>query len=65
MTDSASEQHAAFSCVLAQIVPAKRPIPDVPFYLLLEDDTHKIIYDLKLPVRPIQINQTISHLKNI
>jgi hypothetical protein len=53
MTDSASEQHAAFSCVLAQIVPAKRPIPYVPFYLFLEDDTHKIIYDLKLPVRPI------------
>ena len=59
MTDSGSEQNAAFSCVLAQLVPSKRPKPFVPFYLFMEDDTHKIIYDLKLPVRPIKNKSAI------
>ena len=54
-TDSASESYSQFSCVLAQIVKAKNPKTSVPYYLLLDDLCDQIIYDEKLPVRPVPL----------
>ena len=53
MTDSASGEHSQFGCILAQIVPPKQNYLTVPPELNLDDDTHQIIYDNKLPVKPI------------
>ena len=53
LTDSASEQYSQFGCILGQIVPAKRPVKCVPPELNLDDEAHRIIYDFKLPVKPL------------
>lgn len=62
-TDAASEKYSQYSCVLAQIVPAKYSKNFVPSYIYLDDPTHRIIFDLKLPVKPVPLkkdNQTIK-----
>ena len=68
-TDAASEKSACFSAVLLQVVPAKRPKEITPSYLFLEDKTHRIIFDTKLPCRPIRLmkdNETIKeYLTNL
>ncbi len=53
LTDSASEQYSQFGCILGQLIPARRPVTVVPSCLNLDDSAHQIIYDSKLPVRPI------------
>ena len=53
MTDAASASGSQYSCVLAQIIPAKFPKLKVPEYINMDDKTHRIIYDLKLPYKPI------------
>ena len=55
LTDSASEQHSQFGCILGQLVPARRPATIVPPDLNLDDAAHRIIFDHKLPVRPIPL----------
>ena len=54
-TDSASEAFSQFSCVLGQIVKPKNPKTIVPHYLLLDDVCDRIIYDHKLPVKPVPL----------
>ncbi len=53
-TDAASENYACYSAVLMQHVPAKHPKEILPDYLYLDDKTHRIIFDNKLPCRPIR-----------
>ena len=53
LTDSASETYSQFGCILGQLVPAKRPVISVPPELNLDDACHRIIFDNKLPVKPI------------
>ena len=60
-SDAASERLACYSAVLLQVVPAKHPKEFIPHYLYLDDKTHRLIFDLKLPCRPISLmknNQT-------
>ncbi len=54
-TDAASEAHSSFSAVLLQHVAAKNPQQIIPPFLYLDDPTHRIIYDFKLPCKPIPI----------
>jgi hypothetical protein len=54
-TDSASEAFSQFSCVLGQVVKPKDPKISVPWYLLLDDVCDRIIYDHKLPVKPVPL----------
>ena len=54
-TDSASEAYSQFSCVLGQVVTPKCPKTIIPWYLLLDDNCDKIIYDHKLPVKPVPL----------
>ena len=58
LTDSSSAGSSQYSCILAQLVPAKHPKITVPYYLHLDDVTHRIIFDLKLPVRPIPLRKS-------
>ena len=53
MTDSASGENSQFGCILGQLVPPKQNYLTVPPELNLDDETHQIIYDNKLPVKPI------------
>ena len=53
MTDAASATGSQYSCVLAQIIQAKHPKAKIPEYLNMDDKTHRIIFDLKLPYKPI------------
>lgn len=54
-TDAASEKSACFSAVLLQVVPAKNPKEIIPSFLYFDDKTHRIIFDAKLPCRPIRL----------
>jgi hypothetical protein len=54
-TDSASEAFSQFSCVLGQVVKPKCPKTIIPWYLLLDDVCDRIIYDHKLPVKPVPL----------
>ncbi len=62
-TDAASEAHSSFSAVLLQHVAAKNPKEIVPPFLYLDDPTHRIIYDFKLPCKPIPIIKDNEGLK--
>ncbi len=53
MSDAASASGSQYSAVLAQIIPAKNPKLKVPEYINMDDKTHRIIFDLKLPYKPI------------
>jgi hypothetical protein len=57
LTDAASSNLSQFALVLAQIVPAKKPQLEIPPQLWLDDPGHRIIYDLKLPVRPLPLRE--------
>ena len=68
-TDSASEAYSQFSCVLGQVVTPKNPKLSVPWYLLLDDVCDRIIYDHKIPVKPVPLKnkdeQDKEYLKRI
>lgn len=55
LTDSSSSGCSQYSCILAQIVPSKNPKTTVPFYLHLDDASHRLIFDLKIPIRPLPL----------
>ena len=57
LTDSSSAGSSQYSCILAQIVPAKYPKTTIPYYLYLDDVSHRIIFDLKIPVKPIPLKK--------
>ena len=57
-TDSASEKYSQFSCVLGQVIEPKCPKTIIPWYLLLDDVCDRIIYDHKLPVKPVPLQST-------
>ena len=51
--DASSAQDGSFGAILAQIVPPKTKTQQVPPYLYLDDDTHKLIVKHNLPCIPI------------
>ena len=53
LTDSASGELSQFGCILGQLVPPKTSIITVPPGINLDDPTHQIIFNNKLPVKPI------------
>ncbi len=63
-TDAASEKYSQYSCVLAQIVPAKYSKVYVPSCIYLDDPTHRIIFDLKLPVKPVPLKKDNQSFKD-
>ena len=69
MTDAASAGESQYSCVMAQLVQAKHPQSKVPSFINLDDETHQIIYDLKLPYKPIDLleneNDFTHYLENL
>ena len=54
-TDASSNNKAAFSAVLGQLTSPVSSNPTVPDYLNLDDPTHRIIFDLKLPIEPLPL----------
>ena len=69
MTDAASAGESQYSCVMAQLVQAKHPQSKVPSFINLDDETHQIIFDLKLPYKPINLlkdeNNYTHYLENL
>ena len=51
--DASSARDGSFGAILAQIVPPKEPKQTVPPYLYLDDETHRIIIEKKLPCIPL------------
>ena len=63
LTDSAGNERGSFSAVLAQIVKPQNNVNILPPGLNFEDNNHQTIYDRRVPVTPLPLQENEETIK--
>ena len=63
LTDAAGTDRGSFSAVLAQIVKPEREAKVLPVGFNLEDPLHQILYDQRMPIQPLPLQQDDEDIK--
>ncbi len=63
LTDSAGTDRGSFSAVLAQIVKPEHQVKTLPPGYNFEDPLHSLLYDKRLPIRPLPLKMDTEDIK--